>query len=376
MTGILTMKFNKELILNQTIDAQYTFIAYDIKKAKSINLPKTGVSYLKDYFSKVSDFSRREIILRSAFPNVFGNFYAKFGILLNCIAYFGKSCSNLLILGESGTGKSTFVTALNRLFSPNIKTLNGALTYKSCLNKSFLKNSTTGNFEAGLLESQDLLCFDDFHVLKDKPLIFKAMESRSILCFVTLLDDSQLISKSKYEFNICKGGKLTPEMDRFDLILKLMRNDTNVEFCIRKLSDLDMEDSSNIWDIDTIRSYMHSLLRPLDEITIQDRRIESLLGKFIEYMITFNMKVTYDNAPSGMSVRLLESIIKLTKANAILMGHGEVTLEDTYDILLLIYLSTQDDSSILNQVYIDPVLHREQIEMLKFNIELCVGPIM
>jgi len=80
---------------------------------------------LNDSFAKSNEILKREIILRSAFPGIYGNYYAKYGILLSCMSHFGKLHSKILLLGESGTGKSIFVSGLNRLFQGQMKILMG-----------------------------------------------------------------------------------------------------------------------------------------------------------------------------------------------------------------------------------------------------------
>ncbi|CAG9312038.1 MCM9_1 [Blepharisma stoltei] len=376
VTCILTQRWLKEFISGQTCEAEYVLLIFDIRKVRPIcQIPKSGIAFLKDSFLGTDEFSVRETILRSAFPQSYGNYYVKFGILLNCLAYFGKACSNVLIMGESGTGKSTFVSSLQRLLQGNIKILNGALTYKSCLNKSFLKNSLTGSLEAGLMQSESLLCIDDFHLLKDKPLVYKAMESRSVIAFVMTYENNENSNhKNQFDPTMNKGIKLTPEMDRFDLILKVANYTHDSEFCTRKLSDSSMEESSNIWDVDTIRAYLLSIVRPLEGIDIKNPKIQSLLERFIAYMITYNLKFSDGNSSSGLSIRLLESTIKLAKANAMLMSHKEVMMQDVLDIMLLISLGTQDDCGLLNQAFINRQMYHDEISRLLYNIELCVGP--
>ena len=223
-------------------------------------------------------------------------------------------------------------------------------------------NASTGKYETGLLDSEYILIIDNFQALKDRKLLYKAMEQRSM---VAMIENSQ--ENKELHDDINKNMKLTSAYDRFDVILSMKNYEGNNEFRIKILGNYDIEDYANLWDFDTIKEYIQSNLRPENEIKINCPKVRYLLEGFISYIVNYNLKNSDMPVASGVSVRLLESLIKISKTNAILLGHAEVTIYDAIDALVLIKCNDTPD------VFVNVESYKRIAGEILINIQDCVG---
>lgn len=353
LTGIYTQRWLANL------ESEYSFIALSLSHKQS-SLIKAGLSALKFSLEDKSDFEVREIILRSSFGAIFGNYNVKLALLQNLLGQLCGVTFNTLVLGEISTGKSTLATRLAELFPDNCKLLNGVLTDTKIFSKNKIMNLTSGQSETGFLHSDYILVIDNFKELPDKKVLLKAMEGRSIIALLEANED--------IDFNeINKVKKLVSDFDKFDVIVSMKNYEGNENFRKKKLGNFQYEDFMDLWDFDTIKGYLLGKVRKFEEIKILSEKVELLLEKFIEYIVTFNLKNCEMTVASGLSVRLLESLIKISKINSILMGHTEVSILDVFDSIILLKYSYKDE------VFVDYEVYKSTILEIKSDIELYCG---
>ena len=188
------------------------------------------------------------------------------------------------------------------------------------------------------------------------------MENKSIVAMVETCEKNK-----EFYAEMNKNMKLVSENDRFDIILSMKNYDYSNEFRIKKLGDYAIEDYQNLWDFDTIKEYLYSILKSQKDVEIKSSKVQNLLESFITYIVTFNLKHCDMPVASGVSVRLLESLIKICKANAILLRHSEVTIYDAVDALVLL------DCNDIPDVFVNVELYKKAAVELLNNIQDCVG---
>lgn len=355
ITGIYTQRWN---VHNES---EYAFVCLHLFIQPS-SIVKAGISTFKNSFYKNSDFEVRESIIRSSFSGIYGNYHIKLGLILNIIGHLSGFSFSTLVLGDISTGKSKLSKQLIRLFKAQCRLINGALTNPKAFSQLKIMNISTGKYESGLLDSDYVLVIDNFQCLLDKKILYKAMETRSVIAMV------ETDSKNK-EFvpEISKNIKLPSESDRFDIILYMKNYDNSNDFRVKILGNYSIEDYSNLWDFDTIKEYLYSNLKPQTEIKIISPKVQNLFQSFITYIVSYNLKHCDMPVASGVSVRLLESLIKISKANAILLGHSEVTLNDAIDALVLLNCNDTPEA------FVDVEAYNRVVNELLNNVQQCVG---
>lgn len=355
ITGVYVQKWN------QSGDSEYAFICFGVSLQPS-SLLKVGVQVFQQQRLQSSDFHIRESIIKSSFSGIYGNYNVKLALILNTIGRLSGLTFSTLVLGGISTGKSSIAKLLIRLFPDECRIINAALTNSKAFSQQKIKNDVTGKYEAGLLESEYILVIDNFQVLEGKKFLYKAMETKSIIAMVETNENDK-----DFNNDLNKHMKLSSEYDRFDMILPMKNYENNSDFRVKKLGNYALEDYSNLWDFDTIKSYLYGNLRNHSEIMINSPKVQTLLHGFISYIVNYNLKNCDMPVASGVSVRLLESLIKISKANAILLGHEEVTIFDAIDALLLINCSDVPDLFVNLEVY------KATADELLNAIQSCIG---
>lgn len=353
LTGVYTQRW----LANY--DSEYSFIALNLSQKQS-SLLKVGLAALKFSLEEKSDFEVREIILRSSFGAIFGNYHVKLALILNILGHFCGTTFSTLVQGEISTGKSTLATRLIELFPDHCKLLNGVLTDPKIFTKAKIMNLSSGKSESGFLYSDYILVIDNFKAMPDKKVLLKAMEGRSV---ISLLEIDERVDLTE----INKVKKLVSDFDKFDIIVNMKNYEGNEKFRIKKLGNFQYEEFMDLWDFDTIKGYLLGKVRKCEDVKIVSDKVEMLLEKFIEYIVTYNLKNCEMSVASGLSVRLLESLIKVSKLNAILLGHEDVTILDVFDAILLLKYSDRDN------IFTDYEAYKSTILEIKSEIELFCG---
>jgi DNA replicative helicase MCM subunit Mcm2 (Cdc46/Mcm family) len=243
--------------------------------------------------------------------------------------------------------------------------LNGGLTNKSCLSNSYITNTQTGGTEVGLLESPRILCIDDFHLLTPKPILYKAIEAKSVITAVTTppFNDFQIKKRRKDEFpsEVFKIKQVMPEVDKFDIILKVANYSDDIDFIRRMLEGGNMQDYDGLWESSTIKHYIQLVVsKSHKEILIKDAEVQKRVEDFISYLKSYHLKISEGYATS-VSIRTLESVIKLSRAHAALFHHATISLEDVNTVILLYLLSYRQDLGRAPSMFIDFNLYYEEL---------------
>ena len=355
VTGVYAQRWN------QNGEPEYAFICLDFKPQPS-SIIKAGIQTFRLQKLHSNDFSIRESIIRSSFSGIFGNYHIKLSLILNVIGHLCGLTFSTLVLGGISSGKSTIAKLLIHLFPDQCRIINGVLTNPKAFSQQKIMNASTGKYETGLLDSEYILVIDNFQALRDKKLLYKAMEIRSVIAMIESNDDNKEVNR-----DLSKNMKLSSEYDRFDIILSMKNYENNKEFRVKKLGDYALEDYANLWDFDTIKGYLYSNFRLHSEVPINSPKVQGLLQGYINYTVNYNLKNCDMPVASGVSVRLLESLIKISKANAILLGHSEVSIIDAVDAIVLINCSDIPD------VFVDLELYKKTANEILNNVRECVG---
>ena len=356
ITGIYTAKFcsNKE--------SEYFFIGLGITRAEG-KLVKAGINFLNEWIREKSDFEIRAMVLRSSLPIIYGNYHVKLALILNLLGKFCGAIFSSFIQGELSTGKSTIARRLVSLFPDDLKLLNGVLTTGSIFSNSVISNMTTGRTEAGLLHGDFMLVVDNFKFLSDKNLLLKSLEHRNVIAL------NEIDPCSKDFEDIHKLKRLNYEFDKFDVILNFVNYERDEEFRKKNLGCLPYEDGGDIWDFDTIKQFLLARARNHNEIKIMSEEVNILFEKFIQSQVCYNLKHLEMTLGAGFSVRLLESLIKIAKLNAILLNHSEITFQDAFDSILLLKYYDKD------RLFVDTDQYNMYASETKEEIEFYCGPI-
>jgi DNA replicative helicase MCM subunit Mcm2 (Cdc46/Mcm family) len=355
ITGIYSLKLS-------SLTSEYFFLGLGIE-ATTGSLLKSGVKSFQQSLSEKEDFEIRSVMLRSSFTNIYGNYHIKYAILLSLLARFCGEAFTCCIQGELSTGKSTLARRLVSLFPDELKLVNGAMTAKSSLSSSFIKNMDSGRTEAGLLQGDFVLVVDNFNYLNEKLVLLKAIEQRSVF----ILNEIDPGKKNFEESH--KLMKLSSELDKFDVIVMFKNYECDQNFTRKIIGCQPFEDFDDIWDFDTIRQLLMDRVRNLKDVKIEDENVEILLQKFIQAQVSSYLKNNDMPVAAGFSVRLLESLIKLSKLNSALFNHSQVTYQDAFDAILLLKFYNED------HLFTDIKIYSIHANYLKDELEFFCGPL-
>lgn len=372
VTGILERRWIKEFLQGEVCELQHFLIATSVNKMNRL-VTKVG---LKDFLLSMAaknEFDIRSVILKSFMPEVYGNYHIKLALILCLVSHLLGNSTSCLILGESGSGKSTIIRRFCKAEQENTLLLNGGLTNKSCLNTSYITNTLTGAIEVGVLESSQILCIDDFHLLTSKPRIYKAIETKSILTAVTTpsSDDFSIKKRKKDEFpsDVHKLKQLMPEVDKFDMILKVVNYADDVDFIRRMFEGGNMQDYDGLWETSTIQHYIQLVVSKANkEIPILDLEVQHRIESFISYLKSYNLKIS-EGSTTSVSIRTLESIIKLSQAHAALFHHSAIHIEDVNTVILLHLLCYKQELTRAPGMFIDFNLYSQELNTFKRYLE-------
>ena len=331
---------------------------------------------VKQEFQEFWDYNKnyplrgRNHIILSFCPQVFGLYLIKLSVTLVLIG--GQTQADeagtkvrdrchLLLVGDPGTGKSQFLKYAAKVCSRSVLTT-GIGSTSAGLTVTASKDSGEWQLEAGALVLADggVCCIDEFNSIRehDRASIHEAMEQQTISVakagLVCKLNSRCTVvastnPKGSYDpeeplsVNVALG---TPLLSRFDLILVLLdtRNsewDKIVSSYILQ-GKLPHEDETmetkNLWDLDKMRAYL-SYVKTIDPILTKDANI--VLKKYYQIQRQHN-----EYNQSRTTVRLLESMVRLSVAHARLMFRQEVLVVDAIVVITLVEASMQGSALI------------------------------
>ncbi|XP_065156836.1 DNA helicase MCM9-like isoform X2 [Atheta coriaria] len=309
----------------------------------------------------------RDVILRSFSPEIHGLYLVKLAVavvLAGGIGGGGVSGSqtrvqpHLLLVGDPGTGKSQLLRQAAKVIPRSVCTT-GIGSTSAGLTVTAIMEDGEWQLEAGALVLSDggICCIDEFHTMRehDRTSIHEAMEQQSIsvakasiVCKLNTrcsilaaanpqgpLDGSQTLS--------CNIALASPLLSRFDLILTLkdtvdeVRDARVADFILRRYGPKpDTAVAKEIWSLDTLKDYYLEIRKRRPCLT---PKVTPILNAYYQY----RRKRKFRNE-ARTTVRLLDSLVRLSKAHAKLMYRDEVNIVDAVMAIALLEASVVLDS--------------------------------
>jgi DNA helicase MCM9 len=344
VSGVL-MKRWLPLLPHQPCEVQLSLYATSVQVFNSkLQRP---FSELVDTAS-VADLALRQSMLSSFAPSIYGCAAIKLGILLCIIggvreeisALHLRGHSHCLLLGEPGTGKSDILREACKVASRGIYT-NAIGASKAGLTLSAVKEGSDWMLEAGALVLADsgLCALDDLAFLNKEDLseIYECMENQTIsvakagmVCTVntrTTIIAACRPTKNKFDFgmDLAENAAMPgPLLSRFDLIFLLV----------------DQPDSG----ADTLKSRF-VLKRSRSEAKFSSGQMQYLLNRATGIKPRFGesgtevlkkyFEIMRKGSQGDVTLRQLESLLRLTQAHARLCQREEVSMFDCISVILL-----------------------------------------
>lgn len=381
VTGVVFRKW-KHIKLKEPLISTLCLKALQIIKENKQDNEFVEIKELVDEFTIKSRFEKRNWLLRTFASELHGMNHVKLGILIALIGgspntkdqcSSTRTNSHILLVGDAGTGKSHLLKYALDLVSPGI-IINGINTSDAGLTSCAIKQGKEWALEAGALVLADmgLCCIDEFQKLKvnEKSGLLEAMEQQTISVakagIVTSLNTRCSVFASagtRYDYNISKSvsenlGMSTPLISRFDLIFGLF--DREKRLCDSKIADKILDRDYPIklpenvqWSVNTLKSYISHCKKKKNKVS--NELSEILLKYFIR-------KKALDGNNEFNTIRMLESLVRLSEGHSKLMNDIEVTEDDVFVAIILM----ESSLSIGERVVVD--FNNVLLDEVQFNI--------
>lgn len=380
VTGILTAKWSSDL-RDVRCDLEPVLVANHVKRTNElkseIDIPDDVIIKFKMFWEKFQDtpLKGRNAILKGICPQVFGLFTVKLAVALTLIGGVQhvdasgtkvRGESHLLLVGDPGTGKSQFLKFAAKLSNRAVITT-GLGSTSAGLTVTAVKDAGEWMLEAGALVLADggLCCIDEFDSMKehDRATIHEAMEQQTISIakagLVTTLNTRTIVfgatnPKGQYDPNQPLSVNTTlsgPLLSRFDIVLVLLDTknpewDKVVSSHILAVDEpstaKNEEDLTNSWSLSMLRRYIQFVKRYFKPVLTKEA--ERVISSYYQ----LQRRSGTQNA-ARITVRMLESLIRLAQAHARLMFRNEVTKLDAVTAILCIE-SSMTTSAIVDSV--------------------------
>ncbi|CAK9116773.1 unnamed protein product [Durusdinium trenchii] len=268
--------------------------------------------------------------------------------------------SHLLLLGDPGTGKSQLLQAAGQL-APHCVMTSASGTTRSGLTFSCVRDGAGWNLEVGALSMADggVCCIDEFRHLpkEEKTALYEAMEQQSISvaksgvacqlrarCSIIAAQSFVPNGQSLKELS----GLADPLLSRFDLALALRSQGGNDEDviasilnqCANSTNDFGCQSPGQV-ELDQLKGFIVAA----KQSTLAESAYDASL-----LLEAYYRKLRRGSLGAVFSPRVLESLIRLSRAHARLMQHGSVQLEDAIAVIFLHQVAWKSHSPETEQV--------------------------
>ncbi|XP_045125419.1 DNA helicase MCM9-like isoform X2 [Portunus trituberculatus] len=313
----------------------------------------------------------RNIILASICPEVYGLYVVKLAlavVLAGGVQRIGSTTTrirgeaHMLLVGDPGTAKSQFLKYASGLVPRSVFTT-GAGTTSTGLTVTVVREEGEWALEAGALVMADggVCCIDEFSSVReaDRAAIHEAMEQQTIsvakaglLCKLDSRCSVLAATNPKEDGNPEETlefiGLASPLLSRFDLVF-MLQDVKNQEWdrVVSKyiLSGQDPGEAEGTgaeedWGLEKLRAYFCVIRCLQPNMTPQANEV---LSRYYQ-----TQRQSEQRSKARTTLRLLESLVRLSQGHARLMMRGEVVVQDAVVAISLLEASMGGFSSLID----------------------------
>ncbi|XP_062565560.1 DNA helicase MCM9-like [Armigeres subalbatus] len=373
VVGVIERRWSP-LVQGKRTEVTVTMNANSVSKDENkMNLGKDLPEHLvfirgewQNTIKEIGELAARDMLVQSFCPEIHGMYPVKLAVALSLAScterFLGNGASvrghsHLLLVGDPGLAKSRLLKFASEVSVRAVFTT-GMGCSAAGLTAAAVKEEGEWHLEAGALVLADggICCIDEFNLMResDKASIHEAMEQQTISmakaglvcklstrCVVLAATNpknlfSMVEMEANNSANLGIGG---PLLSRFDLVLILTdeRNehwDERVANHILALSVLDgtrdkFEETTpdGHWNLERLQTHFLAIKDIHPRITDD---ANTILGAYYKLC-----RSDPSRDPSRTTVRLLDSLVRLSQAHARLVFRDEVTAVDAITIIRL-----------------------------------------
>ncbi|KAK4881303.1 hypothetical protein RN001_004622 [Aquatica leii] len=366
------------LIPGKTVQNELVFKANHIQVHNGNTVPIIITSEMEDKFSmfwskyKLSPLEGRDIILKSFCPKLYGMYLVKLAVAIvlaggttKCGSQSGiqkRSESHILLVGDPGTGKSQLLRYSSKIIARSVLTTGVGAT-SAGLTVAAIMEDGEWQLEAGALVLADggICCIDEFNSMKpnDRTSIHEAMEQQTISVAKAGIHCKLRTRCAILAATNPKGGHLdfgqslslnlaipSPLLSRFDIVLMLKdtyKDEWDSKITRHIISGKSLSATNKVdgvWPLEMLQQYF-----------IVIKTINPLLSSNADQILAAYYQVQRQASTRNKSrttVRLLESLIRLSQGHARLMFHNEVEVMDAIFAIIVVESSMHGECAVLS----------------------------
>ncbi|XP_074028985.1 DNA helicase MCM9 isoform X3 [Leptinotarsa decemlineata] len=355
----------------------------------------------KSFWEKYADNSLegRDSILKSFCPQIYGLYLVKLAIAVvlaggshiedmsTSTGVRTRSEPHLILVGDPGTGKSQLLRFASKIIPRSVLTT-GVGSTAAGLTVTATMEHGEWQLEGGALVMADggICCIDEFNSMKehDRTCIHEAMEQQTIsvakASMVCKLNTRcSILAACNPKGNLDPSQPLgmnialpSPLLSRFDLIL-LLRDTVNqewddriAEYILNGGGNFSKLTDGGLWSLDILQTYFVTIKKLHPKLS---KDAEVILGTY------YQMQRRIDTRNKARTtVRLLESLVRLSQGHARLMCHESVQVVDSIYAIILVDTAMDWDSSILNlNITLNSVFPERPVEDYRNMLEIILN---